>query len=254
MFLGAQSLDHFFFKFIWVTFVIRYHLTYLFLLTTVRFSKNCTVTAYWFVTSKKFSKWCKDWLLTLSPSKSATIFSSRKNKILPYSPVLVNNTVIKQVDRHKHLGIVLNKTLSWSDQINKISTKAMKRVHLLHLFKYKMRRSALRRWYLSLWRSRLEFEDVIGLFTLRTRRTFHKILKFHSMIFKTCLDHLQTFLTCPLGNSRNTTRARGSSNIWNIVAEHHTFVFLFSLQKHIYGNCYRPAYVAVLKKLYLKVN
>ena len=88
----------------------------------------------------KISKWCKDWLRTLSPSKSATMLFSRENKILPYVPVLVNNAVIKQVDIHKHLDIVLNKTLSWSDHINGITTRAMKRVHLLCLFQYKMSR------------------------------------------------------------------------------------------------------------------
>ena len=46
----------------------------------------------------------------------------------------------------------------------------------------------------------------------------------------------------------------GSSNIKDIVAEHHTFVIPFSLQVHIYGTCYRPAYVAALKKLYLNAN
>ena len=213
------------------------------------------------MTSQTF---CKDWLLTLSPSISVTNLFSRKNKILRYGPVLVNKTVIKQVDIHKHLGIVLNKTLSWSDHINEI-TKAMKRFHLLHLFKYKMSCSALRRCYLSFIRPLLEYGDVIfdncsqndkntleniqynalrlitdckkgtssqlvleetGLCILQTRRTFHNILKFHSIVFKACLDNHQTFLTRPLGNSRNTTRARGSSNIWDIVAEHHISCFL----------------------------
>ena len=73
---------------------------------------------------------------------------------------MVNNTVIKQVDSHKHLGIVLNKTLSWSDHINEITAKAMKRVHLLRLFKYKMCRSALHRCYLSFIRPLLEYGDV----------------------------------------------------------------------------------------------
>ena len=162
----------------------------------------------------KNSKWCKNWLLALSPSKSATTHFSRKNEILPYVPVLVNNTVIKQVDSHKH-HIVLNKTLSWSDHINEITTKAMKRVYLLRLFKYKMSRSALYRCYLSFIHPLLEYGDVIfdncsqsdkntleniqynalrlitgckkgtsrqllleeaGLCTLQTRRTFHKIL------------------------------------------------------------------------------
>ena len=109
----------------------------------------------------KISKWCKNWLLALSPSKSATTHFSRKNKILPYVPVLVNNTVIKQADSHKHLGIVLNKTLSWSDHINEITTKAMKRVYLPRLFKYKMSRSALHRCYLSFIHPLLEYGDVI---------------------------------------------------------------------------------------------
>ena len=76
-------------------------------------------------------------------------------------PVLVSNTVLRQVDSHKHLGIVLNKTLLWSDHINEISTKAMKRVHLLRLFEYRMSRSALHRCYLSYIRPLLENGHVI---------------------------------------------------------------------------------------------
>ena len=141
----------------------------------------------------------------------------------------------------------------------------------IYLFKYKMSRSALHRCHLSFIRPLLEYGDVIfdncsqndkntleniqynalrlitgckkgtsrqllleeaRLCTLQTRRTFHKILKFHSIVFKTCPDNLHTFLTRPLGNS----------------------VIPFSLQVHIYGTCYRPAYVAVLKKLYLNAN
>ena len=223
----------------------------------------------------KISKWCRDWLLTLSPSKSATILFSRKNKILPYVPVLVNNTVIKQVDSHKHLGIVLNKTLSWSDHINEITTKAMKRVHLLRLFKYKMSRSALHRCYLSFIHPLLEYGDVVfdncsqndkntleniqynalrlitgckkgtsrqllleetGLCTLQTRRTFHKILKFHSIVFKTCPVNLHTFLTRPMGYSRNTTRARGGvqilgTSLQNIILSLFLFPFKYTFME-----------------------
>ena len=71
-----------------------------------------------------------------------------------------DNAVIKQVDRHKYLGIVLNKTLSWSDHINEMSTKAMKRVHLLLLFKCKMSRLTLHRCYLSVMRPLLEYGDI----------------------------------------------------------------------------------------------
>ena len=146
-------------------------------------------------------------------------------------PVLINNTGIKQVDSHTYLSIVLNKTLSWSDHINEITTKAMKRVHLLRLFKYTMSLSALHRYYLSFIRPLSENGEVIfdnysqndkntleniqynalrlitgckkgtsrqllleenGICTLQTRRTFQKYLKFHSIIYKTCPDNLQT--------------------------------------------------------------
>ena len=134
-----------------------------------------------------------------------------------------------------------------------------------------MSRSALHRSYLSFIRPLLEYGDVVfdncsqndkntleniqynalrlitgckkgtsrhllleetGLCTLQTRRTFHKILKFHSIVFKTCSVNLHTFLTRPLGNSRTTTRAKGhrcrtsyfrysffpsSTHLWNLL-------------------------------------
>ena len=126
--------------------------------------------------------------------------------------------------------------LLWSDHINKISTKAIELVHSIRLFKYKMCLSTLNRCYLSFICPLLEYRDLIfdncykntienskynalllitgckegtlrqllleetGLCTLRTRLTFHKE---HSIpnLFRQPLS----LLTCPLGNSRNTT-------------------------------------------------
>ena len=76
------------------------------------------------MTSQKFQSGARTVFSLISPFKSVTILFHKTRDVL----VLVNNAVIKQVDNHKHLGIVLNKTLSWSDHINEISTEAMKRV------------------------------------------------------------------------------------------------------------------------------
>lgn len=109
----------------------------------------------------KISKWCKDWLLILSPSKTVSLFFSRKHNVLLEEPLMINGNVIKMVDTHKHLGITLNKTLSWSEHILEISAKAMKHTQLLLLFKYSMNRFTLQRCYLSFVRPILEYGDIL---------------------------------------------------------------------------------------------
>ena len=124
----------------------------------------------------------------------------------------------------------------------------MKRIHVLGLFKYRMSRATLHRCYLSFIRPVLEYGNILfdncyekekqlletiqykalrlitwakkgtsrqliltetGLCTMQTRRTFHKLLKFHSMVFKTSPTNLHNLLTRPLGNTRHNTRSRG---------------------------------------------
>ena len=132
-----------------------------------------------------------------------------------------------------------------------------------------MSHSALHRYYLSFIRPLLEYGDVIfdncsqndkntlesiqynalrlitgckkgtsrqetGLCTLQTRRTFHKILQFHSIVFKTCPDNLQTFLTRPLRKSRNITRARGVVQILRTSLQNIILSLFLSPFKHTF--------------------
>ena len=55
---------------------------------------------------------------------------SRK-KLKPYHPPLImNNVVIKEVDRHRHLGITFSSDLNWHNHIKEIATKTWQRLNM----------------------------------------------------------------------------------------------------------------------------
>ena len=53
------------------------------------------------------------------PSKQATelLFSCKKNRIV-HPPLILNNQVVKKVEYHKHLGLILDSSLSFVNHIN----------------------------------------------------------------------------------------------------------------------------------------
>ncbi len=51
-----------------------------------------------------------------------------------HGDVSLNNTLINEVQNHKHLGLVLANNLSWTSQIDDIYVKAMKRLDIIQHF------------------------------------------------------------------------------------------------------------------------
>ena len=59
------------------------------------------------------------------------------NKLLNNSPpITFDNSFVKRVNEHKHLGIYLSSTLDWSRQIHEICLKANKKLSVLKSIKY----------------------------------------------------------------------------------------------------------------------
>jgi hypothetical protein len=80
---------------------------------------------------RKISYWAEKWLVEFNAGKSKALTVSLRNENNQHQPpITFNNTNLEPVERHKHLGIILNSSLTWKDQILEICEKANKKVML----------------------------------------------------------------------------------------------------------------------------
>ena len=108
----------------------------------------------------RLKQWADTWLVSLNTSKTKCLHvHSSRSSIVP-SPVF-DGDPIEVVQNHKHLGVVLNSSLTWGDHINYIIGKVSKRIGILRLLKSKLNRSSLRSIYITHIRSILEYCDVL---------------------------------------------------------------------------------------------
>ena len=63
------------------------------------------------------SEWFDNWLLNVNIEKTALLILRKKG--MPAIPITVRicGDVIHQVNKHKHLGLILNSTLTWKDHV-----------------------------------------------------------------------------------------------------------------------------------------
>ena len=73
----------------------------------------------------------------------------------------MDDSVLKEVTHHKHVGIILTEDLSWHKHICSMEEKAKSRINRLSQFKYKLDRRSLERVYISNIRPIMEYGDVI---------------------------------------------------------------------------------------------
>ena len=109
----------------------------------------------------RISHWSRKWLVTMNPSKCRSVVFSLK-RVKPLHPSLyLNSTCIEEVDKHIQLGLILQSNMSWRCHIQYIFQKASKRLNILKLLKYKLKRSTLVCLYKCLIRPLMEYGDVI---------------------------------------------------------------------------------------------
>ena len=105
--------------------------------------------------------WANQWLVRFSPPKTVTLNISKKKKKLPRPPLSMDNTVLKEVKSHKHLGVTISNDLSWKEHIESISVSASQCLDVLNALKYKLDRATLERLYFSFVRSKLEYSSIV---------------------------------------------------------------------------------------------
>ena len=80
--------------------------------------------------------WSKKWLVNFNPQKTETLLISRKQQNIIHPTLYFNNTPIKEVSHHKHLGLVFNNTCHWDEHIDLITSKATKNLNVLRNLKF----------------------------------------------------------------------------------------------------------------------
>jgi hypothetical protein len=110
---------------------------------------------------QKIHLWAEKWLVKFNPDKTETMTISKKQTPINHPKLYMNNTEIRTVPSHKHLGVFLSKDGSWHDHIKYISNKAWKRLGSLRSLKFRLDRTSLQKLYFSYVRPILEYADII---------------------------------------------------------------------------------------------
>ena len=107
------------------------------------------------------TSWTADWLVDFNASKTLSMLMSRKRNPGHHPPLYMNDTMIFDTTSHKHLGLTFSNTCNWNEHINTIATTAWGRLNLLRILKFKLKRQALEKMYISYIRPLLEYSDSV---------------------------------------------------------------------------------------------
>ena len=70
--------------------------------------------------------WAKQWLVDFNPIKQES-FIIRKKRVKPiHPPLYMRTTMIREVDSHKHLGIIFTNDMSWNYHIKTIGLQTFR--------------------------------------------------------------------------------------------------------------------------------
>jgi len=99
--------------------------------------------------------WADQWLVSFSPNKTRLMTCSLRNTKHP--DIIFDNVVLPETTTHKHLGLTLTNTLSWSTHIGNILSACSPLVDVMMKLKYKLDKESLERIYFSFIRPKLEY-------------------------------------------------------------------------------------------------
>ena len=87
--------------------------------------------------------WAKKWHIKFSASKSKTMLFTSKSKEYDGLKITLDGNTVDWIPSHKHLGIILNSNLKWTDHIDTVFATCMKRLDLMRALKYKLDKRSL---------------------------------------------------------------------------------------------------------------
>ena len=107
------------------------------------------------------SKWADQWRVTFNATKTHFIRISNKINRQILDKIYLDDIEITEVKSCVNLGLTINNSLDWSEHINNVCNKALKRIVVLNKNRFVLPRPALERLYLQMIRPVLEYGDII---------------------------------------------------------------------------------------------
>ena len=108
----------------------------------------------------RINQWANTWKVKFNPLKSKDIIFSRKLQVYYSLPLIFDSTFVDRVHEHKHLGLWLSNTLTWSRQISETVLKANFKLSILRSVKF-LDRSTLDLLYKLTVRSVIDYGLVV---------------------------------------------------------------------------------------------
>ena len=116
----------------------------------------------------------------MNPVKSRNVvFSLKRNKQV-HPPLFFNYNMVKDVESHTHLGLILQSSMSWRNHLVQVYEKASKRLNMLKFVTYKLDRSTLTSWYIwyiliYIWNNCYDRYDLVNvhIIVLSQEKTLH---------------------------------------------------------------------------------
>ena len=131
----------------------------------IYFSSSCVTEIEIFINRdlSKLSSWFSTNRLTLNVSKSKFILIGSPKKLSTCNDVnvVIDDSPLECTDTFKYLGVTINKTMTWGDHVEAISTKINQRLGLLKRISYLLPLETRITLYNSLVRPLFDYGDTI---------------------------------------------------------------------------------------------
>ncbi len=108
----------------------------------------------------KLAKWSNTWQLKFNVTK-CKIMRISNQKTIPIVNYYLNNTMLEWVQTFKYLGLVIDRKLTWRDQVNHATSKATKILNLLKRNMHHSSKLAKSRAFTALVLPHLEFSVAV---------------------------------------------------------------------------------------------
>jgi hypothetical protein len=109
----------------------------------------------------RLSNWASKWMVTFNANKTVYLQVTRKHNPAPKPILRLNGVIINEAETHKHLGLTFNSSLTWTDHINQLVSKASRCIGLLKRIGRDVPRQCLEVLYKSMIRPIMEYADII---------------------------------------------------------------------------------------------